>query len=145
MTFRKVIILIKLVVNKNKHNYYYDMFLEKGLYKDKSNTFLNECLCITNDMFYRIDTSEGIDVNKTVASKEYDICHYLYFLSYSFKFQSNVCNRCHALLMMSMNISDIAILNITSSDYWFIVTLISKNEVINLMQNVDLTKNSKIL
>ena len=27
----------------------------------------------------RIDTSEGIDINKTIASKECDICHYRYF------------------------------------------------------------------
>ena len=63
----------------------------------------------------RIDVSEGIDVNKTSASKECDICHYWYFLNYSFKFQPNVCNRCHDLLMMSMNLSDIAILNIKSA------------------------------
>ena len=30
--------LIKSVVNKNKNHYYYNIFLEKGLYKDKSNT-----------------------------------------------------------------------------------------------------------
>ena len=30
--------------------------------------------------FNRIDVSKGIDVNKTSASKEYDICHYLVFL-----------------------------------------------------------------
>ena len=62
----------------------------------------------------RIDTTEGIDVNKTSVSKECDICHYLsiYFLNYSFKFQPNVCSRCHDLLMISMNLSDIAILNI---------------------------------
>ena len=30
--------LIKSVVNKNKNGYYYNIFLEKGLYKDKSNT-----------------------------------------------------------------------------------------------------------
>ena len=34
----------------------------------------------------RVDVSEGIDVNKTRASKECDICHYWYFLNYSFKF-----------------------------------------------------------
>ena len=59
--------------------------------------------------FNRIDVSEGTDVNETSASKECDICHYWYFLDYSFKFQRNVCNRCHDLLMMSMNLSDIAI------------------------------------
>ena len=62
--------------------------------------------------FDRIDVSEGIDVNKTSASRECDICHYWYFITYSSKFQPNVSNRCHDLLMMSMNLSDIAILNI---------------------------------
>ena len=93
----------------------------------------------------RIDVSEGIDVNKTSASKECDICHYWYFLNYSFKFQPNVCNRCHDLLMMSINLSDIAILNIKGSDCDCIISLISKNEAINLMQNADLTEKSGTL
>ena len=46
--------------------------------------------------FDRIDVSEGIDVNKTSASGECDICHYSHFLNYSFKFQPNVCNRSDA-------------------------------------------------
>ena len=54
-----------------------------------------------------IDMSEGIDVNKISTSKECDVCHYWYFLTYSFKFQTNVCSRCHDLLMMSMNLSDL--------------------------------------
>ena len=37
LTFHNVITLIKSVVNKNKNNYYYNIFLEKGLHKDKSN------------------------------------------------------------------------------------------------------------
>ena len=57
--------------------------------------------------FDRINASERIDVNNTSVSKECDICHYLHFLNYSFKFQPNVCNRCHDLLMMFMNLSDI--------------------------------------
>ena len=61
-----------------------------------------------------------------------------YFLNYSFKFQLNVCNRCYDLLMMSINLSDIVILNIKGSDYRCIISLISKNEAINLMQNADL-------
>ena len=62
--------------------------------------------------FNTIDVSEVINVNKTSASRECDICHYYYFLNYSFKFQPNVCNRCHNLLMMSMNLSNSAILNV---------------------------------
>ena len=55
-------------------------------------------------------------------------------------FQPNVCNKCHDLLMISVNLSDIAILIITGSDYHCIISLISKNEAINLLQNVDLTE-----
>ena len=69
-----------------------------------------------------------------------NICHYWYFLNYSFKFLPNVCNRYHDLLMMSMNPSDI--LNIKGYDYWCIISLITKIEGINLMQNVDLTGKS---
>ena len=67
--------------------------------------------------FDGIDVSEGIDVNKTSASKGCDICHYWYFLNYSFKFPPNVCTWCHDLLVMSINLSDIDILNINGSDY----------------------------
>ena len=35
LTFHDVIILIKWVVNKNKNKWYYNIFLEKGWYKDK--------------------------------------------------------------------------------------------------------------
>ena len=93
----------------------------------------------------RIDVSEGIDVNKTNASKERDIYHYWYFLNYSFKFQPNVRNRCHDLLMMSVNLSNIAILNIKVSDCHCIISLISKNEAISLMQNADLPEKSGAL
>ena len=81
----------------------------------------------------RIDVSEGIDVNKTSALKDCEVYHYWYFLNYSFKFQLKVFNRCHDLLMMSINLRDIAVLNIKVSDYCCIINLIIKNEAINLM------------
>ena len=59
----------------------------------------------------RADVSEGIDVNKTSASKECDVYHYWYFFNCNFKFQPNVRNIWHDLLMMSINFSDIVILN----------------------------------
>ena len=95
--------------------------------------------------FDRIEVSEGIDVNETSESKECDVCHYWHFLNKCFKFQPNVSNRCHDLLMMSMNLSDIAILNIKGSDYRCIISGISKIETISLMQNADLTKKSGTL
>ena len=44
-----------------------------------------------------------------------------------------------------MNLSDIAILNIKGSDYSCIISLINKNEAIELMQNTNLTKKSRTL
>ena len=41
------LILIKWVVNKNKNNYCYNISLENGLYKDKSNTkYFEMSVCI---------------------------------------------------------------------------------------------------
>ena len=74
MTFHNVIILTKLVVNKNKNKYYYNIFLQKGWYKDKWMFVYLKML-----YFDRIDGSERIDDNKTSASKECDDCHYWYF------------------------------------------------------------------
>ena len=37
LTFHNIVILIKSIVNKNKNEYYYDTFLQKGSFKDKSN------------------------------------------------------------------------------------------------------------
>ena len=93
----------------------------------------------------RIYISEETDVNMTSKSKECDICQYWYFLSKGFKFQPNVCNRCHDLLMMSMDLSSIAVLNIKSTGYGCIISGISKSKTINLMQNIDLTKKSRKL
>ena len=62
--------------------------------------------------FDRIDVFEEIGVNKASASKECDICHYWYFLNFSFKFQPNICNRYNDLLTTSMNLSDVANLKI---------------------------------
>ena len=46
---------------------------------------------------------------------------------------------------MSVNLSDIAIFSIKGSDFCFIISLISKNEAIKLLQNSDLTKKSEAL
>ena len=46
---------------------------------------------------------------------------------------------------MSMNLSNIAILNIKGSDYHCIISGISKNEAINLMRKTHLTEKSRTL
>ena len=71
--------------------------------------------------------------------------HYWYFLNKGFKFQPNVCNKCHGLLMMSMNLKDISILNIEDSGYHCVISRISKSEAIKLLQNIDMTEKSGTL
>ena len=46
---------------------------------------------------------------------------------------------------MSVNFSNIAILSIKGSDYCCIISLISKNEAINLLQNAYLTEKCETL
>ena len=59
----------------------------------------------------RIDISEGIDLAKSNNSKECMICHYFFF-NHRFEFQDSVCYGCHDLTMLSVNISDLAIITV---------------------------------
>ena len=95
--------------------------------------------------FDRIDVSEGIDGNKTNESKEYYICHYWCFFKKGFKRQPHVCNGCYHLLMMSMNLSYIAVLSIKDANYYGILSGINKSETIILMQNNDLIEKGRTL
>ena len=73
----------------------------------------------------RIDISKGIDLAKSNNSKECMICHYWLF-NHELKFQNYVCNGCHDLTMLSVNISDVAIITVKNVDYRCIVHKISK-------------------
>ena len=61
--------------------------------------------------YEKIDVSEGIDVNKTSASKECELCHYCFFKDVGFKFEEHVCNTCHDLLTMAHSLKNIATLS----------------------------------
>ena len=91
-----------------------------------------------------IDVSKDIIVYKTSSFEKCDICHYWYFLDKEFKFQPETA-MCFILLMMSMKLSNIAILNVHGVNYCCIICGISKSEAMNLMQNTDLTKTSGTL
>ena len=47
------------------------------------------------------------------------IFHY-WFFNHGFKFQDSVCNGCHQLTMLSVNISDIAFITGKNIDYNYI-------------------------
>ena len=62
------------------------------------------------------------------------ISHYCLF-NHGLKFQDYVCNGCHDLTMLSVNISDIAIITVKNVDYRCIIYKISKSKAINLLKN----------
>ena len=76
----------------------------------------------------KIDVSEGIDINKTSALKECELCHYCFFKDIGFKFEEHVCNKCHDLLTMAYSLKNIAILNSKGPTFRSILMGISKHE-----------------
>ena len=62
------------------------------------------------------------------------VCRYWLF-NHGFEFQDSVCNVCHDLTMLSVNICDIAIINVKNIDYRCIIHNIRKSEAINLLKN----------
>ena len=83
----------------------------------------------------RIDISEGIDVDRTNKSKEFMLCHYWYFRDVGYKFQSYLCNGCHAVSTMAYDLKNIAILNAKGVDYRCILWNISRDEAVNRLHN----------
>ena len=59
----------------------------------------------------------------------------LFFSNHGFKFQDYVCNGCHDLAIVSVNISDIPIVTVKNVDYCFMIHNISKLDAINLLKN----------
>ena len=51
--------------------------------------------------------SEGIDINRTNASKECMLSHYWYFKDVGLKFEPNVYNKCHDILMAAYELKKI--------------------------------------
>ena len=81
----------------------------------------------------RIDISVGIDINKTNASKECDICHYWYFLDKNFKYEPYLCNGCDDLMKKAINFNDVAIVSVKENDYRIHFWYMSKDDAINKM------------
>ena len=82
--------------------------------------------------------SEEIDVNKTNASKECDICHYWYFEDIGFKYEPYLCNGCHDLKQKSMSFNNVAIVYVKRNAYRIHFWYMSKNDAISIMSNFNL-------
>ena len=77
--------------------------------------------------------SEGS--NKSNNSKESTVCHHCFF-NQGFKFQDFVCRVCHDLTMLSLTISDIAIITVKGVDYCCIIHDLSKSGANNLLKSL---------
>ena len=95
--------------------------------------------------YERIDTSEGIDVNKTNLSNKCYICHYWYFKDIGFKYEPYLCNVRHDLMQKAMNFSNITIAYIKRNacriHFWYM----SKNDAINIMNGSNLADKRGVL
>ena len=93
----------------------------------------------------RIDISEGIDYNKTNASKECNVFHYWYFKDIGFQYEPYLYNGCHGLMQKAMNFNDIAVVSVKGIDHGIHFWYMSKDDAINIMNNSDLNDKSGVL
>ena len=85
-----------------------------------------------NATIQKIDVSEGINVNKTSASKECELFHYWFLKDVGFKFEECICNRCHDLLTMAYSLENIAILKSKGTTFTIILW---RNEGLRTIKN----------
>ena len=101
-----------------------------------------ECNSIEYD---RIDISGGIDINKTNASKERDICHYWHFKDIGFKYEPSICSDFHGLMQKAMSCNDVAIIYVKGSAYRIHFCYMSKDDAISIMNNSNLIDKKGVL
>ena len=63
------------------------------------------------------------------------LCHYWYITDVGFKFEPQLCNKCHDVLMTANEVKNIAILNIKGVYFGCILWGISSHEVVNRLNN----------
>ena len=84
----------------------------------------------------RIDISEGIDINKTSASKKCHNCYYWWFID---------CNGYHSLMQKAMSFNNVAVVNIKRSAYRIHFWYMSKDDAFNIMNGSNLIDKMGIL
>ena len=84
--------------------------------------------------YERIGRSEGIDFIKGENSVKCMIWNYYYFKDIRFKYQSNVCNRCHDFSTTVQNLSDYFVLTIKNIDYRVYITGIDKKAAVFILK-----------
>ena len=93
------------------------------------------CVSIKMLQYNKNDVSEGIDVNKTSASKECELSHYWFFKDIGFKFEQYVCSGCHDLLTMAHSLENIVILSAEGATFRCLLMGTRKNEALKNLNN----------
>ena len=95
--------------------------------------------------YHRIDISEGIDISKTSASKECDICHYWYFKDIGFKFEQHLYNGCYDLVQKAMSFDYVAFFHVKGNAYRIQFWYTSKDDAVSIMNNSNLIDKKEAL
>ena len=82
---------------------------------------------------------DRIDVNKIIDLREYNICHYWYFLKINFRVQPKLYHDFHTLMLKSINFNTV-IASVEVNDYRIHFWYGKKDKAINLLTNADLTE-----
>ena len=85
--------------------------------------------------YKRIDASEGIDVNKTSASKECELCHYWFFKDVGLKCEEHIYNGRHDLLTMAYSLINIVILSAKGATFRCLLMGTTKNEALKKLNS----------
>ena len=81
--------------------------------------------------YNKIGILQGIDLNKTNLSKEFDVYHYWYFKDIGFKYEKYFCNGCHNLMQKATSFNNVAIVYVKGSAHRIHFWYMSKDDAIN--------------
>ena len=93
----------------------------------------------------RIDILEGIDINKTYASKDWKVCHYWHFKDIDFKYESYLCNGCHGLMEKAVSFNDVVIVQVKGTAYRIHFWYMRKDDAISIMNNSNMIDKMGVL
>ena len=85
--------------------------------------------------YITINIPEGIDLNKTSASKDCKVCHYWFFKNIGFESEEHVCNGCHHVLTRGYSLENILNLGAKGGAFRCILMGTSKNEALKRLDN----------
>ena len=86
----------------------------------------------------KIDTLEGIDVDKTNESRDCKFFHYWYFLNKNFSYSPFTCDGCYDLVPRSTDFKNIAIVYIKKTACRIYFQHMSKHKAKKIMNKFDL-------